>query len=182
VLSLGNLANTRADDDGGNVFEPDTRWAVQNQSPRLVRAEGNDFGTHVAAEIDRRIYDKLDDPQWGRVDYDPVAGGGHPTSVRLEAALAVSGLAAIPARTGGAEVVFALSSPASVSLQVVNLAGRPVAAPVRSVQLAAGLQRLTWNGTTEAGLPAPAGRYLLRITARGDNGLEAQAVCSVVRR
>jgi flagellar hook assembly protein FlgD len=89
----------------------------------------------------------------------------------------VSGPAA-PATANGAEIVFSLSSSASVTVQVLNVAGRVVATPLRAELRPAGLQRISWSGRTDTGTQAPDGRYLVRVTARSDEGHgSATALC-----
>ena len=53
---------------------------------------------------------------------------------------------------------FALDRPGSVELTVFDVAGRRVASLVQG-SLAAGDHHVTWNGKTDAGTPAPTGRY-----------------------
>jgi hypothetical protein len=76
-----------------------------------------------------------------------------------------------------------LSAPASVMVEVVNLAGRPVALLTQERAAAAGVQRLAWNGLSLTGTAAPAERYLVRITARDRAGAQASALAplSLVR-
>lgn len=173
---LGNLGNSRTDDDGRNLFRRSNLLAIQNNTAHLIRAEGNDFGTTVAAEIDARIEDRKDYPAQGPVDYDPLIGGIHPTGA-WGPALTVSAVA-LPVGSG-AEVVFSLSAPASVTVSVLNITGRPVAMVAGDQALQAGTQRVVWSGRTVAGTQAPAGRYVVRVQARDEDGGTAQALASV---
>jgi len=169
--SFGNLGNASATDDGGNTFEGSNTWFIYNGTTRRVLAEGNDFGTTVGADIDAKIYDKLDDPSKGRVDFDPLQGGVSPTGILEGPQVAISGATALPTAQG-AEILFTLSAPAEVSIEVLNVAGRRVTSLPTSF-CPAGLQRVPWSGLTAAGTAAPAGTYLVRITARGDGGGES---------
>jgi hypothetical protein len=90
--------------------------------------------------------------------------------------LAVTGLSAAPARGGGAELRFVLTADAAVEVTVLNIAGRPVRTLERSRVRAAGQQVLRWDGRNDAGLPAPTGRYLVRVKAAAANGASAQAL------
>jgi hypothetical protein len=162
------------------VFASSNTWHIRNETANAVKAEGNTFGTTVASEIDAKIWDQLDDGTYGRVDYDPLKGGIHPSGNPQPAALSVAGAAALPTNCG-AEVVFSLSAPAEVTVEVLNLAGRRVATVAHRTALAAGTQRLVWNGQSDAGTRAPAGRYLVRITARDAQGAQATALCGVTR-
>jgi hypothetical protein len=171
---LGNLSNASTDDDGGNVFRTSNTFHVWNETTNRIRAEGNKFGTTSRAQIEAKIHDKLDDPTVARVDFDPLAGGVHPTST----ALALTAAAAVPTEAG-AEVAFTLSAAADVTVEILNIAGRAVAAPVRQQAKEAGLQRVLWTGRTLSGTAAPPGRYLVRVTARSDVGEQATALCSL---
>ncbi len=77
--SLGDILNEDDEDDGWNVFEPNCEWAIRNDSGHNISAEGNEFATTSAAEIDARIYDWNDNHDCGYVDYRPLRGGVDPT-------------------------------------------------------------------------------------------------------
>jgi hypothetical protein len=93
----------------------------------------------------------------------------------------VTSLAAAPSRAG-AQVTFSLSSAASVSATVVNIAGRPIKTVVADKPLEAGLQTLLWDRRAEMGLPVPAGLYLIRVTARDEDGGQSTALATVALR
>ncbi len=169
---LGNLGNTPTGDDGGNVFQPSNTWHIYNLSPNRIRAEGNDFGTTSRSAINAKIWDKRDNDSLGRVDFSPLAGGVLPTG----ATLALTGLAALPTRSGGAELAFSLSAPADVTVSVLNIAGRPVATVARDRPCGAGLQRMAWNGRSNRGMPVPNGTYLVRVVVRDGTGAEATGI------
>ena len=173
-LRLGNLSNASSDDDGGNIFKASNTYAIWNDTATNIRAEGNRFDSTLKADIDAKIRDHKDDPTLGWVDYNPLSGGVIPTG-SAENQLAVTGAAALPTASG-AEIAFTLSAPAEVSLEVLNLAGRPVAHPVAAYPLPAGLARLSWSGLADAGTAVPAGQYLIRIRARSDSGAETSAL------
>jgi hypothetical protein len=178
-LFLGNLGNAATDDDGGNVFYKSNQWYIRNQTGRAVKAEGNDFIDTSHALIDPKIWDQLDTWSAGPVDINPLIGGVHPSGETEPAALAITATAAMPVGSG-AEIVFTLCAPAEVSAEVVNIAGRPVATISGGGHvLSAGTQRLLWNARTNMDTLAPAGRYLVRITARSPGGQEASALCAL---
>ncbi len=83
--------------------------------------------------------------------------------------LTVSSLAALPT-AAGAEMTFTLSADASVTCEVLNIAGRAVKTIVADRPLEAGINSLAWDGRNAAGLRAPAGMYLVRMTATGAGG------------
>ena len=91
----------------------------------------------------------------------------------------VSALSAVPT-AAGAEVTFTLSAPASVQAEVLNIAGRPVRLITPGTPFESGLQSLVWTGQSDAGLPVPNGRYLIRVTARGADGTSSQALGTVL--
>jgi hypothetical protein len=99
-------------------------------------------------------------------------------SPRVNAGLVVS--AAMAQQTGGGvAVTYSLSQPASVTLTVVNLAGRPVCTLPAAGVTPAGAGRALWNLRTAGGTKVPAGRYLVQVNAVAEDGQAAQALTSV---
>jgi FlgD Ig-like domain len=176
LCMMGNLANDTTTDDGGNVFKRSNTWHIYNNTEAGLKAEGNSFGTTVKAEIDAKIYDALDDPDKGRVDFVPLAGGAMPTGG--PGGLAISGASA--ARTGrGVAVTFTLSAPAAVTVEVLNVAGRLVAQVAQERVCPAGTQQVPWSGRTSRGTSAPPGTYLMKLTACSADGERTAAVVPV---
>ena len=163
---------------GNNNLRPSNGYYVYNDTPNDIKAEGNSFGTTSESEILAKMWDEHVNPSLGKVDFDPLKGGISPTGVA--GVLTVASATAAPTHAG-AEVVFVLSSPAAVTVEAVNAAGRPVAR-LSLGQLPAGPHRLAWNGPSTTGTRLPAGRYFLRILARDQGGAQAQALCSVLLR
>jgi len=93
-----------------------------------------------------------------------------------QGALLISGLSAVPARGGVWDIGFNLSADAAVSARVYNVAGRLVAEIARGHQLASGRAAFTWDGRGTAATHVPGGTYLLRVTARAEDGEQASAV------
>ena len=174
---LGDLGNPSTGDDGGNVFRNSNTWHIRNLTANRIKAEGNRFGTTSRAAIDAKIWDRRDDATKGRVDFNPLIGGVIPTGQTLP--LTIASAAARPTRLGGAEIAFSLSSPARVSVSVLNIAGRPVATVARDAASDAGTQRILWHGRADRGTRVPAGRYLVRITARNAAGEQTQALAAL---
>jgi len=79
----------------------------------------------------------------------------------------------------GATVTYTLSRDAQVTVEVRNVAGRTIARPGSPEPRSAGRNVATWGGRTDAGVAAPAGRYLVRITARSADGQQASALIVV---
>ncbi len=84
-------------------------------------------------------------------------------------ALTVTGLAALPTARG-AEIAFTLSAEANVTCEVLNIAGRSVRTIVADRAMDAGVSSLAWDGRNAAGLRAPGGMYLVRMTATSASG------------
>lgn len=178
-LVLGNLGNTSTSDDGGNVFYPNNGTAIDNRTSSTVKAEGNDFRTTSRAEIEARIWDRLDDPSCGRVDYDPLKDGEHPTEAGPQVVV-VNAMATPTSR--GAEIAFALSAGGIVTIDILNPAGRPVAIVVPAAERGPGLHRIAWSGRSIHGSPVPAGTYLVRIAVEAESGHHTTAVCPLMLR
>ena len=101
------------------------------------------------------------------------AGNVSPTvSVPVVLATPFSSVAATPAWITPAgsttprvlNLSFTLSGPASVSWQVTSAAGAPVRTFYTNASLAAGPYTEPWDGLTDAGALAPAGRYLSQVS------------------
>lgn len=76
---------------------------------------------------------------------------------------------------GTGAITLGLSIPASVSVSILNLAGRTVATlPPRD--LPSGLSTVLWDGRSLTGTPVPAGRYLVSVTARSPDRAESRAL------
>jgi hypothetical protein len=82
----------------------------------------------------------------------------------------------------GAQVVVALSAPASCDVEVMNIAGRSVRLVRRGQAMTAGQNTVVWDGRSETGATVPTGLYLVRISARADTGAQVQAVRTLVLR
>ena len=87
----------------------------------------------------------------------------------------VTGLSVVSTARGSA-ITFTLSSDAEVSASVLNLAGRPVKRLCATKPLTAGANTLLWDASTETGLRAPSGRYLLRLEALAPDGTHSRAL------
>jgi len=160
--------------EGGNRFRGTNSMQIVNGTANRIIAEGNQFHSTVASEIHARIFDFRDNAGAGRVDIDPLMGGVSPTG----AALTVTGLSAAET-AAGAQVCFTLSAPAQVQATVRNIAGRPIRTLCQARDCEAGTNTLLWNATSDTGLPAPTGAYLIEITAQAANGSQARALTPV---
>ncbi len=96
-------------------------------------------------------------------------------TARRSGALAVTALAAVPAGRG-AQISFLLSAPARVSVQIMNIAGRPIRQLQADKLCPAGENVVVWNGLDAAGRPVARGLYLIRVRATSDDGAVAQAI------
>jgi hypothetical protein len=93
-------------------------------------------------------------------------------------ALAINTFSATAADSRG-QIVYSLSAPAAVDVEVLNIAGVTVCRVAHGVQQAAGTQQLIWDGRNQSGSAAPAGTYLVRVTARSENGQRVSAIRSL---
>ena len=99
-----------------------------------------------------------------------------PKGVANGASLVTATAAAID--SGVTQITVNLTSAATVQVSVLNLAGREVAVlPER--ELSEGLSTLLWSGKSTSGTKAPAGSYLVRVTARSDDGGQSQALAGL---
>ncbi len=100
-----------------------------------------------------------------------------------EGALLITALTATPSRSGVYDIGFNLSADAAVTACIYNVAGRRVADIANGNALPRGRASLTWSSRSITGTHVPSGTYLLRITARTEDGEQASAVTMLqVRR
>lgn len=90
----------------------------------------------------------------------------------------VTSLAAAGTSKGG-QITFALSAAGSVTVEVLNIAGRSVGHVALDKPMSVGLSTLTWDGRSDAGTRVPAGVYLVRVTVANDGGALASRVATM---
>jgi len=117
--------------------------------------------------------------------YDYTAGDGQR---RFEIELAerdgvmqVTAVSAQPAAIG-AQISFTLSAAGSVTVDVLNIAGRTVKRVVTDRECLAGPQGVLWHGLSDRGTRLPDGAYLVRVTAVGPSGEQSQGLATVMLR
>ncbi len=89
-------------------------------------------------------------------------------------------LAVSPTNNGGAEIVFTLGSDAAVEVTVLNIAGRSIRQLTTGQPSPSGLNRLYWDGRSSSSTKVPAGRYLVKLTARHEEGQQTCRISSVI--
>lgn len=78
--------------------------------------------------------------------------------------LTLSRLAVPSSSRGGVKATFTLARPATVTLRIeTNLGTVVITAPPAALDV--GTQSLSWDGNTSTGAPAPAGSYVVRVSA-----------------
>lgn len=93
-------------------------------------------------------------------------------------ALVAGALSARQASSHAAEIIFSLSAPAEVELEVLNIAGRTIRVIPGGVR-ESGQNSLSWNLRDRAGTMVPSGLYLVRLQARDDEGRRAYALSTM---
>ena len=91
-------------------------------------------------------------------------------------ALVLTSVTALQAPDGTVQLSYSVSSPADVSVDILNISGRTISRLGSSTATAGGTETVAWNGRNSHGAKAPAGKYLVRVTARSENGQVAHAV------
>jgi subtilisin family serine protease len=128
-------------------LDSDKRVSMRHQTGYWVRTAGQEGVRHL------------------RVEASQGGGGG----VRVSSLTAQSTAA-------GAQVAFSLSCAASCDVAVINIAGRAVRTVESSRVRAAGTNVVLWDGRGDTGTRAPQGSYLVRVTARAEDGTEVSAL------
>ena len=77
---------------------------------------------------------------------------------------------------GRGALTYALSAPARVTVEVLSISGRLVRTVSAGSLVPAGVATAVWDGRNLAGSPAPAGVYLVRVTAESDTGQRSSVV------
>ncbi len=78
--------------------------------------------------------------------------------------------------TGRAALTYVLSAPAQVTVEVLSISGRLVRTVTAGSVAPAGLSTAVWDGRNASGSAAPAGVYLVRVTAESDSGQRSSVV------
>ncbi|MEA3401496.1 MAG: FlgD immunoglobulin-like domain containing protein [Armatimonadota bacterium] len=80
---------------------------------------------------------------------------------------------------GGSQITLTLSAAGSVTVDVLNIAGRVVRRIVADRECDAGLQTVSWNGRSDSGTQVPDGIYLIRVKAAARTGEQCQALSTL---
>jgi hypothetical protein len=119
LLNLGNLDNASKLDDGGNRIYGNSQYDMRNDSPFDLMAQGNFWNLKDSASIDRRIYDKDENPACGLVNFKYYSTWGDiPLGTVWDGIVNVGGDITIPNRSlliirPGTEVRFTAGMDAS---------------------------------------------------------------------
>jgi flagellar hook assembly protein FlgD len=73
-------------------------------------------------------------------------------------------------------LTYAVSRAAEVGMEIRNLSGVLIRSLGQQSVQPGVLQSLTWNGQSDRGLKAPAGKYFARITACATDGQTVQSI------
>lgn len=76
----------------------------------------------------------------------------------------------------GSAIVYSLLADAAVTVDIMNIAGRAISRVVADDLQPAGTSTVLWNGRSSSGARVPNGVYLVRITARTEDGQSASAM------
>jgi hypothetical protein len=98
---------------------------------------------------------------------------------RTVGALVISAASATMARGGQVAVAYSLSQSADVTIQVLNISGRPVKALAAGAPAAAGVNSQLWDLSSSRGTQVPNGTYLISIRATTDTGQQTRTVVPV---
>lgn len=104
-----------------------------------------------------------------RLEITPHLGGG------LTATLSPATVA-----SGRVSLAYTLSRAAQVELVIMNMAGRVIRTLEQDKAAQPGLNSASWDLRTNTGAKAPAGRYLIRLQARAEDGQLVTAVAPLL--
>ncbi len=109
----------------------------------------------------------------GGQDFDGTQSAG---SAGTTQAGFVTSMACVQTRAGTAQICFGLTADASVTAEVLNIAGRKVRLITTNQAMEAGVGTLLWDGRNANGAAVPSGMYLIRLTVHDASGTQSQAV------
>jgi len=146
------------------------RWPDLSQMPREYRP------VLIDTETGKRTYMRTS----RGYTYTPGAAGTRCFEVHTAptgaASLAATGVTAAMAGGGNVEVRVTLSAAATVDADVVNMAGRQVGTICRAREMETGSAVVLWGATSDRGTRLPSGRYLIRVSARAEDGQQTGAI------
>ncbi len=91
-------------------------------------------------------------------------------------ALTMTNVQAQQAPGGTVTLAYTVNAAADVEAEILNIAGRTISRLGSRPATAGAVQTLTWNGRNIQGSRVPPGRYMVRLTARTEDGQAASAV------
>lgn len=108
-------------------------------------------------------------------------GGVRTLSIELPPAASLLTLTALTAgqTAQGVALSYTLSTEASASVRIINLAGREVRRLLQQAPQAAGQQTALWDLRGKAGTVVPPGIYLVEVSARADSGQAVRGLQTV---
>jgi hypothetical protein len=155
--------------------------ALAEDRPNDAKIAANElkaFIQDVRAQTDKKIEDATAKELIDRANQVIVDLGFAPQIIDGGRAALVTAATAIPT-AAGAEIVFTLSDTTYVTVDIVNIAGRPVRTINSHRGLLAGVNTVLWDARSEMGTRVPSGTYLVRITAHGPNGTSSHGVTTL---
>jgi len=115
--------------------------------------------------------------------------GGEPTNAHPGptvgtggAGVLISSVTAQQAPAGNVEIRCRMLATGWVDIEVLNIAGRPVARIATGRELNSGENILLWNACSARGTKVPTGRYLIRVAATSDIGVRQQVLTPLLLR
>ncbi|GIV20249.1 MAG: hypothetical protein KatS3mg023_2000 [Armatimonadota bacterium] len=102
---------------------------------------------------------------------------------RVRTAAMISNVRVAQTRSAGStrvQISYALSTEASVAVQITDATGKPIRALQAGQAAGRGVNSITWDGRNSAGVAVPAGAYMVRITATTEDGQTASVVQPIV--
>ncbi|MGQ9731618.1 MAG: hypothetical protein ACUVX8_10145 [Candidatus Zipacnadales bacterium] len=175
-----NASSERVYLSGQNVLLDNGGFEVANTSTNWVQARNNYWGVTTPLDIENRIYDRTDSTSVGEVVFQPFLTERPDTTGKdTESSVVIPSATAVLTRGGVVQISYVLSAPASVTVEIVNLAGRPIRRFSAINESTAGTHLMLWNLTNEGGLRVPNGCYVIRLIATTPSGAQAHALVPV---
>ncbi|MFO7946968.1 MAG: S8 family serine peptidase [Armatimonadota bacterium] len=191
------LSGANADLDGSDYgvalgAKTDDSWTWNLKVDNLTRGARARVSLPDLSDLPNDYVAMLHDPAAGESrylrttsDYDFTA---HTDSRTLQlvvqprqagGSLVISTLSVQQTAGSGMNIVFSLSHPCHTSVEVLNIAGRSVAAVEQDTLRLAGNHNILFDGRNSHGAALPSGRYLVKVQARSETGQQVQRLMAV---
>jgi len=172
-----------------HLLKSDAEFGQSPHEMALLPGQSLDYAAGVIYHLGMRLPAGSDYSYYFSASdgYEPASG--EPTTPHAGPTVGTSGAGALVASVfaqqapaGNVAIHLQMLTAGCVDVDALNITGRPVARIATGRLCEPGHSILLWNTRGVTGTKLPAGRYLLRIRATADSGLQQQAMTLITVR